>query len=88
MFRSSNSESSLLLWVVAAVVALLAAYLFVGWLRRTQGQCGRQVLGPVLLAERYGADNGRIARIIMSSTVLAFVSFMVIAWLLGVDPKA
>ena len=51
MFRSSNSESSLLLWVVAAVVALLAAYLFVGWLRRTQGQSAwHQVLGPVLLA--------------------------------------
>ena len=28
-----------------------------------------------MLAERYGADNGRITRIIMSSTVLAFVSF-------------
>ncbi len=28
-----------------------------------------------MLAERYGADNGRVARIIMSSTVLAFVSF-------------
>ena len=40
-----------------------------------------------LLAERYGADNGRIARIIMSSTVLAFVSFTSIAWLLGVQAK-
>ena len=30
-----------------------------------------------LLAERYGADNGRVARIIMASTVLAFVSFSV-----------
>jgi len=28
-----------------------------------------------LLAERFGADNGRIARIIMLSTVLAFFSF-------------
>ena len=28
-----------------------------------------------MLAERYGADNGRIARIIMLSTVLAFFSF-------------
>ncbi len=28
-----------------------------------------------LLAERFGADNGRIARIILLSTVLAFVSF-------------
>lgn len=39
-----------------------------------------------LLAERYGADNGRIARIIMTSTVLAFVTFTALAWLLGVDP--
>ena len=40
-----------------------------------------------LLAERYGADNGRIARIIMSSTVLAFVSFSLLAWAFGVQPK-
>ncbi|MEP7099233.1 MAG: AEC family transporter [Burkholderiales bacterium] len=33
-----------------------------------------------LLAERYGADNGRVARIIMASTVLAFASFTLIAW--------
>jgi malonate transporter and related proteins len=33
-----------------------------------------------LLAERYGADNGRVARIIMSSTVLAFVSFRSSCW--------
>ena len=39
-----------------------------------------------LLAERYGADNGRVARIIMSSTVLAFVSFTVLAWAFGVQP--
>jgi predicted permease len=39
-----------------------------------------------LLAERYGADNGRIARIVVSSTVLAFVSFTLIAWLAGVQP--
>jgi hypothetical protein len=36
-----------------------------------------------LLAERFGADNGRVARIIMSSTVLAFLSFPLLAWLLG-----
>jgi len=36
-----------------------------------------------LLAERYGADNGRIARIILASTTLAFVSFSVLAWLFG-----
>ena len=39
-----------------------------------------------LLAERFGANNGRIARIIMTSTVLAFVTFTASAWLLGVDP--
>jgi predicted permease len=37
-----------------------------------------------ILAERYGADNGRITRIIMVSTALAFVSFSVIAWAFGV----
>ncbi|MBL8315026.1 MAG: AEC family transporter [Rubrivivax sp.] len=39
-----------------------------------------------LLAERYGADSGRVARIIMTSTVLAFVSFPLLAWLFGVRP--
>ena len=39
-----------------------------------------------LLAERYGADNGRVARIIMSSTVLAFISFSALAWAFGVQP--
>ena len=33
-----------------------------------------------LLAERYGADNGRGARIITTSTVLAFTSFTLLAW--------
>jgi predicted permease len=39
-----------------------------------------------LLAERYGADNGRVARIILASTVLAFASFSTLAWLFGVRP--
>ncbi len=39
-----------------------------------------------LLTERYGADSGRVARIIMSSTVLAFGSFSGLAWLFGVHP--
>ena len=35
-----------------------------------------------MLAERFGADNGRIARIILGSTVLAFFSFSAaVAWL-------
>ena len=37
-----------------------------------------------ILGERYGADNGRLTRIIMLSTALAFVSFSSIAWLYGI----
>ena len=40
-----------------------------------------------LLAERYSADNGRVARIIMSSTVLAFATFPLAVWLFGVQPR-
>ena len=36
-----------------------------------------------MLAERYGADNGRIARIILLSTTLAFVTFTTLAWSFG-----
>lgn len=39
-----------------------------------------------ILAERYGADTGRVARIIMSSTVAAFVTFTAVAWMSGVRP--
>jgi malonate transporter and related proteins len=39
-----------------------------------------------ILAERYGADNGRVARIIMSSTVLAFVTFSLLAYAFGAHP--
>jgi hypothetical protein len=35
-----------------------------------------------LLAERYGADNGRIARIILASTAAAFVTFSGLAAIL------
>ncbi len=39
-----------------------------------------------LLTERYGADSGRVARIILASTVGAFASFSALAWLFGVQP--
>lgn len=39
-----------------------------------------------MLAERYGADDGRIARIILSSTAAAFVSFSLLAWVFGARP--
>ena len=35
-----------------------------------------------VLAERYGADNGRIARIIMASTLVSFLTLSGAAWLL------
>jgi len=40
-----------------------------------------------LLAERHGADNGRVARIILSSTALAFVTFSALAWAFGTRPS-
>ncbi len=41
-----------------------------------------------LLAERFGADNGRITRIVIASTVLAFVTFTLLAWIAGAQPSA
>jgi len=41
-----------------------------------------------LLAERYGADNGRVARIILASTVAAFVTLSALVWWLDVRPPA
>lgn len=44
-------DSSFLLWLMAAVVALLASYLFIGWTRRAQNTgSARSALGPALLA--------------------------------------
>jgi malonate transporter and related proteins len=40
-----------------------------------------------LLAERYGADNGRVARIILSSTALAFITFSGTAWVFGAGAR-
>lgn len=39
-----------------------------------------------LLAERYGADAGRVVRIILVSTVLSFLSFPLVASLFGLQP--
>lgn len=39
-----------------------------------------------MLAERFGADSGRIARIIMVATSLSFITFTAAVWLLGVKP--
>lgn len=46
-----SGETSPLLWLMAAVVAVLAAYLFIGWVRRGRGAEGwRQLLGPMFVA--------------------------------------
>ena len=37
-----------------------------------------------LLAERHGADNRRIVRIIMAPTALSFLTFSATAWPFGV----
>ena len=39
-----------------------------------------------LLAERYGADNGRVARIILASTAVSFLSFSALVGLFGIRP--
>ena len=40
-----------------------------------------------LLAERYGADNGRVTRAVVLSTALAFVTFSLLAWLADIEPR-
>ena len=40
-----------------------------------------------LLAERYGADNGRVTRAVVLSTALAFVTFSLLAWLVDTPPQ-
>jgi hypothetical protein len=39
-----------------------------------------------LLAERYGADNSRVTRAVVLSTVLAFITFSLLAWLANARP--
>lgn len=41
-----------------------------------------------LLAERYGADNGRVTRIIVTSTALAFFTLSLFAWLVEAAPQS
>ncbi len=44
-----TGDSSPLLWLMAAVVAMLASYLFIGWIRRGRDASGwRQLVGPLL----------------------------------------
>jgi hypothetical protein len=40
-----------------------------------------------MLAERFSADSGRIARIIMVATALSFFTLTAAIWLLGLNPS-
>ena len=74
MSPTATGESSLLLWVMAAVVAGLGAYLFVGWIRRAQGLDGwRNTLGPAALAAgALGAGMTSAMVLAMSAEALSF----------------
>ncbi len=75
---------------LAAIKLLLHPLLVwgLGWLAVRQGWLTQSLLVPLvltaalpaasnvsLLAERFGADNGRVARVILWSTALAFITF-------------
>lgn len=75
---------------LAAIKLLLHPLLvwLLGWLAVRQGWLASSMLVPLvmtaalpaasnvsLLAERFGADNGRVARVILWSTALAFLTF-------------
>jgi hypothetical protein len=62
----ASGDWSLLLWLMAAVVSLLASHLFIAWVRRAQGLLrSLDAVGPALLA------SGALAVGLSSSMVLA-----------------
>jgi NO-binding membrane sensor protein with MHYT domain len=67
-------DSSFLLWLMAAVVALFASYLFIGWVRRAQNASGwRSTLGPSLLASSaLGVGLPSAMVLALSAEALAF----------------
>jgi NO-binding membrane sensor protein with MHYT domain len=67
-------DSSLLLWVMAAVVALLSAYLFIGWVRRAQSlDDWRQWMGlSALGGGALGLGISSAMVLAMSAEALAF----------------
>lgn len=51
MSSGSLGDSSLLLWLMAAVVLVLGAYLFIGWVRRAQdSERWKQAMVPAVIA--------------------------------------
>jgi hypothetical protein len=65
----SIGDSSLLLWLMAAAVVLLAAHVFVSWVRRAQSAAGARLrIGPVALA------SGALGMGLSSSMILTMSS--------------
>jgi NO-binding membrane sensor protein with MHYT domain len=69
-----TGSSSFLLWLMAAVVALLASYLFIGWVRRAQNASDwRSTLGPAsLAASALGVGLSSAMVLALSAEALAF----------------
>jgi NADH:ubiquinone oxidoreductase subunit K len=94
----TTGDSSLLLWVMAAVVAMLASYLFIGWVRRGQSTGGwTSSLGPALLAgPALGLGLSSSMVLALSAEALAFplgyrwilVPVLVLAPMLACVPAA
>jgi hypothetical protein len=69
MSSSSLGDSSLLLWLMAAVVVVLGAYLFIGWVRRAQdSEHWKQAIWPAVIA------GTSIGVVIPSSMTLALAA--------------
>ncbi len=94
----SSADSSLLLWVMAAFAAMLASYLFVGWIRRAQAcTTWQEWLAPVVVAgASLGAGLSSAMVLAMSAEGLRFalgyrwlaVPFLVLGPMLACIPVA
>lgn len=94
----TTGDSSLLLWVMAAVVTMLAAYLFIGWVRRGQNSGSwRSSFAPSLLAgPALGLGISSSMVLALSAEALAFplgyrwllVPVLVLAPMLACIPAA
>ena len=79
---------ALVLGLGAAAIALGAPIPRFGLMALTLTAALPSASSVSALAEIHGADNGRITRIIMASTVIAFASFSALAWTFGVGEAA
>jgi NO-binding membrane sensor protein with MHYT domain len=71
---ANNSESSLLLWLVAMGVMLLAAHVFLAWIRHAQREPALRQSWPALLAAAASMGTGICSAMVLalSAEALAF----------------